>query len=207
MCMHHRVLYHITAVSGTTAARPLSSAALRQAFSYFDKDGSGRIRLVELEAALARLQMVGLDGVDATRVRDALRESNGGGNAVGGGEGAPGEDTGDWQMDLKDFARIYERSVRRFESASARQLELAFIAFDLDGDGVVTVEELREGLARIASAPLDWAKVERVLADVDADGDGAVSLSEFSRYCQQRYFESLQDVAGSQDNDPATGKR
>ena len=172
----------LTAVTGTTSARPLSSAALRQvspthqhtptlalftnllrhpmpsrrpsggvstvvrlsirqAFSYFDKDGSGRIHLVELEAALVRLQLVGLHDVDAAHVRDAVQQCTDGGNVAGGGD-LSNEDASEWQMDFKQFSNLYERSVQRFESGSARQLELAFTAFDLDGDGVVTVEEL-----------------------------------------------------------------
>ena len=38
----------LACVSGTTTVRPLSGDALRAAFSYFDKDGSGQITLIQV---------------------------------------------------------------------------------------------------------------------------------------------------------------
>jgi len=183
----------LAAVSGTAAPRPLSPAALRQAFSYFDKDGSGRIRLVELEAAL---QTLGVAGVDVATCCDAARAGHGG---IAGGAGA-GEDAGPWEMDLVQFSRLYERSVVRFESTHARQLELAFAAFDLDGDGAVTHAELLEGLARVATAPLDERRVARVLADLDANGDGLISVAELDSYCRRQYRAWLEEATARVDD-------
>ena len=49
--------------------RPLSGDALREAFSYFDKDGGGRVSLIQLEAGL---QTLGFPGLDAAQVCRAL---------------------------------------------------------------------------------------------------------------------------------------
>ena len=42
----------LAAVSGTTSVRPLSGDALRLAFTYFDKDATGQVSLVQLEAGM-----------------------------------------------------------------------------------------------------------------------------------------------------------
>ena len=42
----------LAAVSGTTSVRPLSGDALRLAFTYFDKDATGLVTLVQLESGM-----------------------------------------------------------------------------------------------------------------------------------------------------------
>ena len=54
------------AMHGETIVRPLSRAELRRAFSFFDKDGSGVISEIELEAGIELLQYPNLS---AQRVR------------------------------------------------------------------------------------------------------------------------------------------
>eukprot|EP00966_Prymnesium_polylepis_P049376 1142878-Prymnesium_polylepis.1 len=58
-------------------------------------------------------------------------------------------------MDLTQFVQVYMFSVQRCSSTMARQLDMAFGAFDSDHDGVLTVPEMREALERMASSSGD----------------------------------------------------
>lgn len=62
----------LACVSGTTTVRPLSPTALRQAFEYFDKDDSGLVSHVELEAGM---QTLGFPGLDTKSIRQKLLDS------------------------------------------------------------------------------------------------------------------------------------
>ncbi len=52
----------------------------------------------------------------------------------------------------------------------------AFAAFDGDGDGSITKEELAKGLA---AAGVTGAEVDDIVAEADADGDGLIDYDEF----------------------------
>jgi calcium-dependent protein kinase len=55
----------------------------------------------------------------------------------------------------------------------------AFRTFDLDGDGKITRDELSKVLNGNSIKTLGKGKIERLIAEVDRDGDGAVDFEEF----------------------------
>ncbi|KAG6520964.1 probable calcium-binding protein CML18 [Zingiber officinale] len=55
-----------------------------------------------------------------------------------------------------------------------------FGVFDLDGDGKITQPELEACLHRLVLDPPSADEVARMVADVDRDGDGCISLDEFA---------------------------
>jgi calmodulin len=57
-------------------------------------------------------------------------------------------------------------------------LRAAFRSYDQDGDGYVTIDELRRVLAG-QGEQLTASELEEVLRDLDTDGDGRVSFEEF----------------------------
>uniref|UniRef100_A0ABM0MCX6 Calmodulin-like n=1 Tax=Saccoglossus kowalevskii TaxID=10224 RepID=A0ABM0MCX6_SACKO len=61
------------------------------------------------------------------------------------------------------------------------KVKAVFNQFDLDGDGVITIKELTEGLKRmnIASTP---EEVYMFMREVDLDGDGKIDFNEFTIY-------------------------
>ena len=77
----------------------------------------------------------------------------------------------------------------------ARVLEKAFEAFDRDGDGAITPEELREGLEAAAAAPLEEGKLERLLRHLDANGDGRIDVHEFTSGWMVRQWRRLLEAA------------
>ncbi|KAH8063033.1 hypothetical protein JL722_2188 [Aureococcus anophagefferens] len=95
---------------------------------------------------------------------------------------------------LRAEAQALESSIREEQEATLQQaLDAAFAAADANGDGVVTVDELRAALrtafvaeaadgrsARKFEALLDDGdRLERVVASLDDNGDGVLQPSEF----------------------------
>ena len=69
-------------------------------------------------------------------------------------------------------------------AAKARKLRAAFRKFDINGDGVLSFEEIREGLR--AAGGGGWGKeinprqLGKVMAALDENGDGSVDYEEFA---------------------------
>ena len=79
----------------------------------------------------------------------------------------------------------------------AVQLDLAFTALDRDSDGSVTPDELRQGLAAAAVAPLDEARVAELIDELDADADGLISRAEYTEWMMRRYSGVLLEAAAA----------
>lgn len=97
----------LACVSGNTAVRPLSGDALRTAFTFFDKAGTGLVSPLQLEAGL---QSLGFPGLDSSTVRAALRQA--GCESEGGRRGEEARQAGEersWTMDLDQFVQVRRR--------------------------------------------------------------------------------------------------
>jgi len=60
--------------------------------------------------------------------------------------------------------------------------------FDL-ARAVITLHELKQGIEAAAAAPLSPDRVESLLTELDANGDGLISLAEFSDWMVRQYDE------------------
>ena len=197
----------LAAVSGTTSVRPLSGDALRLAFTFFDRDASGLVSLVQLEAGM---QNLGFPGLDSNFVRDALTRAGCGRSAGEAGRIHPDAavlsrralDDRSWAMDLDQFVKVYTHAVMTKSSAMGRQLEKAFAAFDLSGSGVLRQDELKTALRRMASAPLDEEHLDQVLRELSggdteardlAGGNAPITIASFSKWMMSTYASYLRD--------------
>ncbi|XP_044958779.1 probable calcium-binding protein CML25/26 [Hordeum vulgare subsp. vulgare] len=69
-----------------------------------------------------------------------------------------------------------------------------FAAFDEDGDGKVSVSELRRCMEATLGADVSDEEAAVILASVDADGDGLLNQEEFSRLAAGAHEEDDADV-------------
>ncbi|XP_006647478.1 probable calcium-binding protein CML17 [Oryza brachyantha] len=152
-------------------------AELRRVFELFDRDGDGRITREELTESLERLGMpVAGEELAATIARvDA---------------------NGDGCVDLGEFAELYASVMRvdwdgggDAEEASMRE---AFDVFDRDGDGFITVDELRAVLSSLG-VKQGWTLEDcgRMIGQVDRDDDGRVDFLEFKQMMRGVGFSAL----------------
>ena len=80
---------------------------------------------------------------------------------------------------LPDDADLMERKIQEQKAEQeSSDLSILFKAVDKDGDGRISVEELKEMLRRL-DVVVPEAEVEDALSRVDADKDGRIAFSEF----------------------------
>ncbi|XP_071735236.1 polcalcin Syr v 3-like [Rutidosis leptorrhynchoides] len=60
-------------------------------------------------------------------------------------------------------------------------LERIFKKFDINGDGKISSSELGEALKLLGSVSPD--EVQRMMAEIDTDGDGFISYKEYMDFC------------------------
>jgi len=126
-------------------------ADLRAQFLAIDSDGSGFITYAEMAAALAKL------GVhDPMAVRDILTAID----ANGDGKLSYTE----WLHAMTETRILYHQN----------SVWAAFNAFDLNGDGAVSVDELQQVLKGVSRE-----EAQAYIAEFDTDGDGVIKYDEF----------------------------
>lgn len=76
-----------------------------------------------------------------------------------------------------DYTEFVAAAMNHRNLVSQQRLESAFKAFDKDGNGQISPEEVRVLLG--GGGTLDEKTVSKIIAQVDEDGDGQVSFAEF----------------------------
>jgi len=89
-------------------------------------------------------------------------------------------------------------------SASSKEAETklraAFAKFDLNGDGVLTLPELRTVLTRPGGGqPMAEEQIQKLFKQMDVDGDGKVNLDEFSKSLASGVAKALVDPVDALD--------
>ncbi|KAG5181694.1 yellow cameleon 2.60 [Tribonema minus] len=145
------------------AARALTKEEVEdyeEAFKNFDKDGNGEIDLKELGIVMRSL---GYSPTDK-QLRDMLKQADDDGNGV---------------ITFNEFVEM----MRRCELSTDFEMEIkgAFEFFDKDGDGDITSEELAS-VMRGLGANLSDQEIALLVKEADKNGDGAISLHEFTTF-------------------------
>jgi Ca2+-binding EF-hand superfamily protein len=85
---------------------------------------------------------------------------------------------------LKAMAQQLRAEAAALEAERANELaqaaESAFRKFDLNDDGVITLDELKAGLEKNLKTELPEKRVAQLLKDFDTSGDGVLQLDEFA---------------------------
>ena len=132
-------------------------AEFREAFSLFDKDGDGTITAKELGTVMRSL---GQNPTDA-ELKEMVAKVDIDGNGT---------------IDFGEFLVMMKNTMQHF--TPELELEETFRAFDKNGDGFITEEELRHVMTSLGEKLTD-EEIHLMIQDLDKDGDGKVSREEF----------------------------
>lgn len=134
-------------------------AEYKEAFSLFDKDGDGRITTAELGTVLRSL------GHNPTEAElqgliQAVDTDNSG------------------TVDFPEFLSVVAKRGKACDSEE--EIREAFRVFDKDGNGYISVAELRHVMTNLGEKLTD-EEVDEMIKEADMDGDGRVNYEEFVR--------------------------
>ncbi|KAM9763699.1 calcium-binding protein 2 isoform 2-T2 [Dama dama] len=141
--------------------RPEEIEELQAAFQEFDRDRDGYIGYRELGACMRTL------GYMPTEME--LIEIS---QQISGGK-----------VDFEDFVELMGPKLlaETADMIGVRELRDAFREFDTNGDGCISLGELRAALKALLGERLSQREVDEILRDIDLNGDGLVDFEEFVR--------------------------
>uniref|UniRef100_A0A8C9WC68 Calcium binding protein 2a n=1 Tax=Scleropages formosus TaxID=113540 RepID=A0A8C9WC68_SCLFO len=149
-------------VSAAEPPKGFSAAAeLKEAFREFDKDKDGFISCKDLGECMRTM------GYMPTEME--LIELS---QQICGG-----------RVDFEDFVELMgpKMLAETADMIGVKELRDAFKEFDSNGDGQISLAELREAMKKLMGEQLNHREMDEVLRDVDLNGDGLVDFEEFVR--------------------------
>ncbi|KAL8182800.1 UNVERIFIED_CONTAM: Calcium-binding protein 2 [Gekko kuhli] len=82
------------------------------------------------------------------------------------------------KVDFEDFVDLMgpKMLAETADMIGVKELRDAFREFDTNGDGQISVAELREAMRKLLGQQLNYREVDEILKDVDLNGDGLVDF-------------------------------
>ncbi|XP_062852474.1 calcium-binding protein 2a [Trichomycterus rosablanca] len=141
--------------------RPEEIEELKEAFREFDKDKDGFISCKDLGECMRTM------GYMPTEME--LIELS---QQICGG-----------RVDFEDFVELMgpKMLAETADMIGVKELRDAFREFDSNGDGQISLAELREAMKKLMGEQLNQREIDEILRDVDLNGDGLVDFEEFVR--------------------------
>ncbi|XP_042274681.1 calcium-binding protein 2-like isoform X2 [Thunnus maccoyii] len=141
--------------------RPEELDELREAFVEFDKHKDGYIRHKDLGECMRTM------GYMPTEME--LIELS---QQICGGK-----------LDFEDFVELMgpKMLAETADMIGVKELRDAFKEFDSNGDGQISITELREAMKKLMGEQVTNREINEILRDVDLNGDGLVDFEEFVR--------------------------
>ncbi|XP_070684230.1 calcium-binding protein 4 [Pempheris klunzingeri] len=84
-------------------------------------------------------------------------------------------------VDFEDFCELMgpRMLAETAHMVGLKELRCAFKQFDCDGDGKITLDELKEGMKTLLGEKLKKGELEEILTDIDLNKDGNIDFDEF----------------------------
>lgn len=144
---------------------------LRRVFEMFDRNGDGRITQKELNDSLESMGIFIPDS-ELTQMIEKIDVNH------------------DGCVDIDEFGALYQNIMdERDEEADMKE---AFNVFDQNGDGFITVDELKSVMASLGLKQGRSAEdCKSMIMKVDVDGDGRVNFTEFKQMMRGGGFAAL----------------
>ncbi|XP_034038043.1 calcium-binding protein 2-like [Thalassophryne amazonica] len=141
--------------------RPEEIEELREAFVEFDKNKDGYISHKDLGECMRTM------GYMPTEME--LIELS---QQICGGK-----------VDFEDFVELMgpKMLAETADMIGVKELRDAFKEFDSNGDGQISLPELREAMKKLMGEQVTGREITEILQDVDLNGDGLVDFEEFVR--------------------------
>ncbi|CAE6138684.1 unnamed protein product [Arabidopsis arenosa] len=153
----------------------MDSTELNRVFQMFDKDGDGRITTKELNESLKNLGII-IPENELTQIIQKI------------------DVNGDGCVDIEEFGELYKTiMVEDEDEVGEEDMKEAFNVFDRNGDGFITVDELKAVLSSLGlKQGMSLEECRKMIIQVDVDGDGRVDYKEFRQMMKKgRFFSSL----------------
>ncbi|XP_039997074.1 calcium-binding protein 2 isoform X1 [Xiphias gladius] len=84
-------------------------------------------------------------------------------------------------MDFDDFIELMGPRMmgETADMLGLKELQSAFVQFDLDGDGKINQEEMKEAVKTLLGEKLKKGELEEILSELDINSDGNIDFEEF----------------------------
>ncbi|XP_014194520.1 calcium-binding protein 2 isoform X1 [Haplochromis burtoni] len=81
-------------------------------------------------------------------------------------------------MDFEDFIELMGPRMmgETADMLGLKELQSAFMQFDVDGDGIINLEELKEALKTLLGEKLKKGELEEILKELDINADGSIDF-------------------------------
>ena len=86
---------------------------------------------------------------------------------------------GNGTLDFNEFCQLMAKQMK--ETNQEEELKERFKLFDVDGNGLISREELRQ-VMRTLGEKLTDEDIDDMIEEADVDGDGAINYEEFVKY-------------------------
>nr|XP_003218022.2 PREDICTED: calcium-binding protein 2 [Anolis carolinensis] len=141
--------------------RPEEIEELKEAFKEFDKDRDGYISYKDLGECMRTMGYMPTE----MELIELSQQITGG------------------KVDFDDFVELMgpKMLAETADMIGMKELRDAFREFDTNGDGQISIAELREAMRKLLGQQLNYREVDEILKDVDLNGDGLVDFEEFVR--------------------------
>ncbi|XP_040887221.1 calcium-binding protein 2 [Toxotes jaculatrix] len=84
-------------------------------------------------------------------------------------------------MDFEDFIELMGPRMmgETTDMLGLKELQSAFVQFDLDGDGKINQDEMKEAVKTLLGEKLKKGELEEILKELDINADGNIDFEEF----------------------------